>query len=120
VLGPEELAERAKNFPSRWVLQHLAAASSRPCFDGTSFLADSPVIATGDNILSAITGSGNSDGLTSKLFALHVGGALKPVPFPEMTISLGFEAGGGMASSQPVGKPHHGRPPARLVALLRL
>src|SRR5262249_7778937 len=41
LLKPRELADRARNFPGRWVLKHLAAGTSRTCFDGSNFFADS-------------------------------------------------------------------------------
>ena len=52
MLKPKELAERAKLFPGRWVIKHLAAGKTRTCFDGTAMFADSHTIGTGDNLLS--------------------------------------------------------------------
>lgn len=77
-----ELAERAKKFPGRWAMQHLAAGSSRPGFDGTSFFATTHSIGTGNNLLTA-TGSGNSDGLTYKVAALYTGSGLKPILYQQ-------------------------------------
>lgn len=74
---PKELAERAKLWPGRWTLKHLAAGESRPCFDETNFFANSHVIGTGDNLLSKDCAL--NDGLTYNLAALFVGGALKPL-----------------------------------------
>lgn len=76
-LKPKELAERAKVFPSRWVLKHLAAGTSRACFDGTNFFANSHTIGTGDNLLTYDC-AGN-DAVTHKIVALHHGGSLKPL-----------------------------------------
>ncbi len=75
---PAELAERAKKFPGRWALQHLAAGESRACFDGSSFHANSHTIGTGDNLLTG-TGTLNSDGFTYKMIAMYTGGGLKPL-----------------------------------------
>lgn len=76
-MQPKQLAERCKNWPGRWSLQHMAAGASRPCFDGTNFFADSHTLGSGDNSITA-TGTANSDGLTYKIVACFTGGPLKP------------------------------------------
>lgn len=78
LLKPKELAARAKLFPGRWCIKHLAAGASRACFDGSNFFADSHTIGTGDNNLTA-TGSANSDSVGYKIAALYTGGPLKPL-----------------------------------------
>ncbi len=78
-LKPRELSAKAKNFPGLWSMMHLANGASLPCWDGSSFFANSHTIGTGDNLLSTITGSGNADGRTYKIAALYTGGALKPL-----------------------------------------
>lgn len=77
-LKPKELADRARLFPGRWVLKQLALGTTNLCFDGTAFFANSHTIGSGDNLLTQ-TATGNSDGLTYKMVALHHGGALKPL-----------------------------------------
>lgn len=76
-LKPKELAIRAKKFPGRWVIKHLAAGESRLCFDGTAMFANSHDIGTGDNLL-AYNGAVN-DAATFNLAALYFGGPLKPL-----------------------------------------
>lgn len=95
---PKELAERAKLFPGRWVIKHLAAGQSRTCFDGTSFFADTHTIGTGDNLLSA-TGTKNSDGLVYKIAFLFTGGALKPLLW-QNRMGPDFETTGGTPQSK--------------------
>jgi len=77
-IKPQELAARAKLFPGRLSLKALALGTSKLCFDGTAFFANSHTIGTGDNLLTG-TGTGNSDGLTYRMVLLHNGGTLKPL-----------------------------------------
>jgi phage major head subunit gpT-like protein len=77
-LKPQELAAKAKLFPGRWVMQHLALGASLNCFDATAFFANSHTVGTGDNLLAG-TGSGNADGLSHKFVVLYTGGTLKPL-----------------------------------------
>ncbi len=81
-IKPKELAERARLFPGRWSLKTLGLGTSTPCFDGTSFFANSHTIGTGDNLLTG-TGTGNSDGLPYRMVLLHHGGPLKPLIYQE-------------------------------------
>lgn len=73
---PKELAERAKKFPGRWAVKHLAAGETRKCFDDSYFFADSHQIGTGDNLLAktCVNGAGSYN-----LAALYLGGSLKPL-----------------------------------------
>lgn len=82
MMAPQQLAQRAKVFPSRWVLKHLANAETALCFDGTAMAADSHTIGTGDNLIS-YTSTGSSDGLTFNMVALHHGGMLKPLIYQD-------------------------------------
>jgi hypothetical protein len=60
-----------------------------------------------------------SQAATRRPFGLNATPADRAVPFPEMPGSLKVERDKGITSSQPVGVPHHGRSPTRLVVLLR-
>jgi phage major head subunit gpT-like protein len=75
-LKSAELGERARKFPGRWAIQHLAAGASRPCFDDSMFFADAHIIGTGDNKLAG-TGTGTAG--TYKMAALFTGARLKPL-----------------------------------------
>jgi phage major head subunit gpT-like protein len=80
-IKPKELAERAKKWPSKWVINTLSLAKTLNGFDGSPFVATTHNIgsyATNGNQLS-YTSSGSSDGKTYKLIALYHGGLLKPM-----------------------------------------
>ncbi len=77
-LSAQQLSDKARAFPSRWVLQHLANGATLTGFDGTAFFADSHTIGSGDNLLTQ-TATGDALGGTYKLVALHTGGRLKPL-----------------------------------------
>jgi phage major head subunit gpT-like protein len=76
---PKELSAKARNFPGLWSIMHLANGESLPCFDGTSYFANSHTIGEGDNLLPTVTATGNSDGRTYKLAALYTGDVVKPL-----------------------------------------
>lgn len=84
---PKELAVRAKKFPGRWVIKHLAAAKTRTCFDGSYFVANSHTLGTGDNLLAYTTADASSGSATSavvyKLAFLYSGDALKPLLYQD-------------------------------------
>lgn len=79
-IKPKELGERARNFPSRWVLKNAALGTTLTCFDGSAFFANSHTIGTGDNLL---TGSGSGSAGTYKMMMLHHGGPLKPLIYQQ-------------------------------------
>ncbi len=93
VQKPKELAIRAKLFPGRWTIKHLAAGATRACFDGTNFFADTHSIGTGDNLLTH-TCTGTSDGATYKIAFLYTGGPLKPLLW-QNRMGPDFETTGG-------------------------
>lgn len=85
-----DLGEKARAFPGRWVLQRLAKGDSRACFDGTNFFATShtqggypsgtpSAFNSGAANNLAYTSTNTSDGATNKVvFLLHYG-PLKPL-----------------------------------------
>jgi len=98
-LKARELASRAKNFPSRWVTKHLAAGSSRACFDGSNFFAATHNLggyATNANLLTFDPAA--TDAVASKLIALHHGGPLKPLLYLQRR-GPDFRSNGGETTS---------------------
>ena len=64
------------------MLDFIAAGATNPCFDGTDFFADSHVVGSGDNLLTA-NNSGN-DGATHKIVALvTTNPTIKPLIFQD-------------------------------------
>jgi phage major head subunit gpT-like protein len=75
-----ELAEKAKKFPGRWVLQHVAQGKTKTCFDGSAFFADSHTIGSGDNLMAG-TATGSAG--TYNLIALITAAPVKPLIYQE-------------------------------------
>lgn len=80
-LKPRELAEKARKFPGRLALQHLASGQTYLGFDGTAFFANSHTIGTGDNLLAGTAAA--SDGVTHAVAVLIHDGALKPLIYQD-------------------------------------
>ena len=64
------------------VLGHLADGTSKPCFDGTNYFANTHAVGTGDNLDTANMAA--SDGGVTKIIALNLSNSLfKPVLFQD-------------------------------------
>lgn len=76
-LKPREMAAKARLFPGRLALQHLAQGKSKLCFDGTPFFADSHAIGVGDNLMSKNCAS--NDSVICNVVAMLHTGPIKPL-----------------------------------------
>jgi phage major head subunit gpT-like protein len=85
----QDLGEKARVFPGRWVLQRLAQGATRPCFDGTNLFATAhnqggypagaPAGFGGGGNSFTYTSANSADGVVNKVvFMLHYG-PLKPM-----------------------------------------
>lgn len=61
------------------ILATLAGGASNTCFDGTAMFATSHTIGTGNNLMTA--NSGSDDGVTHKIIAVITDGPARPVLF---------------------------------------
>ncbi len=82
LLTVKGLPEQGKKDIGYRTLDHLAAGASKPCFDGTNFIADSHTIGSGDNQMTA-DNAGN-DGAAHKILALNLSNpTIKPIIFQD-------------------------------------
>lgn len=81
---------RAQKDIGHLVMAHLAAGTSKLCFDGSAFFANSHTFGSGDN-LDTFNGDAN-DGATHKIIALITdNAAMKPVMFQDRESLSGLE-----------------------------
>jgi len=77
----QELAQKVKLFPGKAAFIKLRQGGSTACFDGTSFLASSHTIGSGNNTMTYNCAS--DDSTTHYLYACYIGGPIKPLFWQE-------------------------------------
>jgi phage major head subunit gpT-like protein len=78
-LQPQQMVSRARQYPSRLLLRHLAAGKTRTGFDGSAMFADSHSIGTGDNLMAGTAAA--NDNVYHNIVLLVKTNPVKPLIF---------------------------------------